>query len=44
MSIKKARKIGFKPSVDIVSGIKRTLEWYINSKKFKMYNAFTEKI
>jgi len=44
MSIKKARKIGFKPSVDIVSGIKRTLEWYINSKKFKRYNAFTEKI
>ena len=43
MSIKKAKDIGFKPKVSIVTGIKRTLDWYINSKKFKRYNAFTEK-
>ena len=42
MSIKKAKQIGFEPKVDIVSGIKKTIDWYINSKKFKRYNAFTD--
>ena len=43
MNIKKAKKIGFKAKVDIVTGIKNTINWYINSKKYKRYNAFTEK-
>ena len=43
MNISKAKKMGFKPNVDIVTGIKRTINWYINSKQSKKYNAFTEK-
>ena len=35
--------MGFKPNIDIVTGIKRTIHWYVNSKKSKRYNAFTEK-
>ena len=43
MNINKAKKMGFKPNIDIVTGIKRTIHWYVNSKKSKRYNAFTEK-
>ena len=43
MNINKAKKIGFKAKVDIVTGINNTINWYINSKKYHRYNAFTEK-
>ena len=43
MNINKAKKIGFKAKVDIVTGINNTINWYINSKKYNRYNAFTEK-
>ena len=43
MNIRKARRMGFKAKVDIVTGIKNTINWYINSKQYKRYNAFTEK-
>jgi len=44
MNVNKAKSIGFKTKTDIVTGIKKTINWYINSKKFKRYNSFTEKI
>ena len=44
MSIKKAKNIGYKQNINITDGIKKTIDWYVNSKKFKRYNAFTEKI
>ena len=43
MDITRAKKIGFKTEIDISSGINNTINWYINSKKHKRYNAFTEK-
>jgi len=43
MSIKKAKNIGYKQTTDIVEGIKKTIDWYVSSKKFERYNAFTEK-
>ena len=43
MDIKRAKKIGFKTEIDIFKGINNTINWYINSKKHKRYNAFTEK-
>jgi len=43
MDITRAKKIGFKTEIDISSGISNTINWYINSKKYKRYNAFTEK-
>ena len=42
MDISKAKKIGFKTEVDIFKGINNTINWYLNSKKYKRYNAFTE--
>ena len=42
MDISKAKKIGFKTEVDISKGINNTINWYLNSKKYKRYNAFTE--
>ena len=44
MSIKKAKNIGYKQTTDIVEGIKKTIDWYVSSKKFERYNAFTEKV
>ena len=43
MDIRKANKIGFKTNVDITTGIKNTIDWYVNSNQNKRYNAFTEK-
>ena len=42
MDTSNAKKIGFKTEVDILKGISNTINWYINSKKYKRYNAFTE--
>ena len=42
MDTSKAKKIGFKTEVDIFKGINNTINWYLNSKKYKRYNAFTE--
>ena len=44
MDISKAKKIGFKTEVDVFEGISNTINWYLNSKKYKRYNAFTENI
>jgi GDP-L-fucose synthase len=43
MNVNKANKMGFRANVDIVKGIKSTIDWYVNSKQYKKYNAFTEK-
>jgi len=42
-TIEEARRMGFKAKVDIVTGIKNTIDWYANSNQHKRYNAFTEK-
>ncbi len=45
MNIGKAKKIGFTPKTSLDVGIKKTIEWFTNSKsKNKRYNSFTEKI
>lgn len=43
MDVAKAKKLGFQTKVDIITGISNTINWYLNSKKHKRYNAFTEK-
>ena len=43
MNVTKAIKMGFKANIDIVTGIKNTIDWYANSNQHKRYNAFTEK-
>ena len=43
MNVTKAIKMGFKANIDIVTGIKNTIDWYVNSNQHKRYNAFTEK-
>ena len=43
MNVTKAIKMGFKANIDIVTGIKNTIDWYANSNRHKRYNAFTEK-
>ena len=42
MDVNKAKKIGFRANIDIVTGIKNTINWYVNSNQHKRYNAFTE--
>ncbi len=46
MSTTKAEKYGFKISVDIVSGLKKTIDWFLNydHSKTNRYNSFKEKI
>lgn len=45
MDIKKATKIGFKPTTNLNDGIKKTIQWYLkNQSKDNRYNSFTEKI
>jgi len=43
MNVSKAKRIGFKTKTSIEEGIKKTINWYIKSKKYKRYNSFTEK-
>ena len=45
MDIKKATKIGFKPTTNLSDGIGKTIQWYLkNQSKDNRYNSFTEKI
>ena len=45
MNIDKAKSFGFKCEVDLLTGIKETIEWYKNSKlqNGDRYNPFTDK-
>jgi len=48
MDVSKLKKIGFKPDINILEGIKMTMDWYINylkkGKKNSRYNSFLEKL
>ena len=45
MSMKKMRKLGFKNSISLKEGLKKTVEWYLDNKDKKnyKYNSFNEK-
>ena len=45
MSMKKMRKLGFKNSISLKEGLKKTVDWYLDNKDKKnyKYNSFNEK-